>query len=159
MTFLLVLSGCSTVSKQATQQEHYAFALTDGYAEDISDSSIVEPKLIVSIDSILFDQFVDPKYPDLALRAGLEGTVTLKVYVRSNGTVKKAFVEKSDAVILNRSALVATMQSIFAPVLVDNRPVEFVVVFPHCFFLSAKDSVRCPKYRIDNDKQIIRVVR
>ncbi|HEX9656531.1 MAG TPA: energy transducer TonB [Bacteroidota bacterium] len=58
---------------------------------------------------------VYPKYPDLALRAGLEGTVDVKLWIGQDGIVKQAFVVKSNGEIFNESALDAARRLLFSP--------------------------------------------
>jgi protein TonB len=48
---------------------------------------------------------VKPKYPDLATKAGMEGTVWVKLWVDESGIVARAEVARSDAEIFNQAAL------------------------------------------------------
>lgn len=73
---------------------------------------------------------VKPLYPDLAVRAGLEGKVFVKILVDKEGKPKKAVVVKSDAVVFNESAVNAAMQYLFTPALQNNKPVIVWVVVP-----------------------------
>jgi protein TonB len=81
---------------------------------------------------------VTPKYPDLATRAGLEGTVWVKIWVDKAGKPKKAVVQKSDAEIFNQPATEAAMQWIFTPAMMKNGPVSVWVSIPFRFKLSGK---------------------
>ncbi len=54
-----------------------------------------------------------PKYPELALRAGLEGTVWVKLWIGQDGIVKQAFIWKSDAEIFNDASLDAARRLLF----------------------------------------------
>lgn len=78
---------------------------------------------------------VQPKYPDIALRAELEGTVYLKVWVTKEGKVKKAVILKSDAEVFNQSAQDAAMQWVFTPALQQKKPVDVWVAIPFRFRL------------------------
>ena len=81
---------------------------------------------------------VQPKYPDLATRAGLEGTVWVKIWVDKEGKPKKAVVQKSDAEIFNQPATEAAMQWIFTPAMMKNGPVSVWVSIPFRFKLQGK---------------------
>lgn len=54
-----------------------------------------------------------PKYPELAVRAGLEGKVVVKVWIGHDGIVKQALVAESDAEIFNEAALDAARRLLF----------------------------------------------
>lgn len=79
-----------------------------------------------------------PKYPDLATRAGLEGTVWIKIWVDKEGKPRKAVVQKSDAEIFNQPAVEAAMQWIFTPAMMKNGPVSVWVSIPFKFKLQGK---------------------
>jgi protein TonB len=81
---------------------------------------------------------VDPKYPEIALRAGLEGNVYLKVWVDKEGKVRKAVVLKSDAEIFNQAAMDAAQQWVFTPAVMQKGPVSVWVSIPFRFRLSNK---------------------
>ncbi|MCX7983411.1 MAG: TonB family protein [Bacteroidetes bacterium] len=78
---------------------------------------------------------VKPKYPDIALRAGLEGNVYVKVWVDKEGKVKKVVILKSDAEIFNQAAIEAAQQFVFTPAIMQNRPVPVWVSIPFRFRL------------------------
>ena len=67
---------------------------------------------------------VQPKYPELALRAGLEGKVYLKMWVNKEGRVKQVVVTKSDAQIFEEAAIDAAKQWVFTPAIMQNGPVQ-----------------------------------
>jgi TonB family protein len=81
---------------------------------------------------------VQPKYPDLATRAGVEGTVWVKIWVDKEGKPKRAVAVKSDAEILNQSATEAAMQWVFTPALMKNGPVPVWISIPFRFKLRGK---------------------
>jgi protein TonB len=76
-----------------------------------------------------------PKYPELAQRAGLEGTVYVKILVDKDGAPKRAVIYKSDAEVFNESAEEAAMNSMFTPAVMNNGPVACWVVIPYKFRL------------------------
>ncbi len=81
---------------------------------------------------------VEPKYPEIALRAGLEGNVFLKVWVTKEGKVKEAVILKSDAEIFNQAAIDAAMQWVFTPAVMQKGPVAVWVSIPFRFRLTGK---------------------
>jgi len=78
---------------------------------------------------------VTPKYPEMALRAGLEGTVWVKILVDKDGKPKKAVVIKSTVEIFNDAACEAAMQFVFTPAVMNNGAVRVWVAIPFKFQL------------------------
>ena len=78
---------------------------------------------------------VEPKYPELAMRAGLEGKVTVKIWVDKEGKVKQVVVLKTDAEIFNEAAVEAAKQWVFTPAYMNNGPVAVWVSVPFKFKL------------------------
>jgi protein TonB len=78
---------------------------------------------------------VIPKYPDMAVRAGLEGTVWVKILVDKDGLPKKAVVIKSTAELFNDEAVKAAMGFVFTPAVMNNGPVKVWVSIPFKFTL------------------------
>jgi len=78
---------------------------------------------------------ISPVYPELAIRADLEGRVWVSILVGREGKPKKAVVVKSDQEIFNQSAIDAAMQYSFTPALQNNKPVAVWVVVPFKFEL------------------------
>lgn len=81
---------------------------------------------------------VEPKYPELAMRAGLEGKVTVKIWVDKEGKPKQVVVLKSDAEIFNEPAVEAAKQWLFTPAYMNNGPVSVWVSVPFKFKLTDK---------------------
>ncbi len=81
---------------------------------------------------------VKPKYPELAMRAGLEGKVIVKIWVDKEGKVRQVVVLKSDADIFNEPAIEAAKQFVFTPAYMNNGPVAVWVSFPFRFKLTDK---------------------
>jgi len=105
--------------------------------EDASDASAFAPTSYSNIDEVpmppppstdqtqefyAFDEapvlikFVNPKYPDLARQAGIEGTVLLNVLVGDDGKVLQVSVIQSDVTpAMEKSAMEAAKQFMFKP--------------------------------------------
>jgi periplasmic protein TonB len=79
---------------------------------------------------------VQPEYPDLARRAGIEGTVWVKILVDKEGKAKKALVLKSDADVFNDNAIAAAKQWVFTPAMMNNGPVAVWAMVPFRFKLN-----------------------
>jgi TonB family protein len=76
-------------------------------------------------------QTVRANYPPMALRAGLESDVTLKIEVDAQGNVTKAEITKSGGVGFDEEALKTVMQSRFEPAQRDghNVPADFTYIY------------------------------
>lgn len=81
---------------------------------------------------------VEPKYPDLAMRAGLEGKVWVKIWVDKEGKAKQVVILKSDAEIFNEPAVEAAKQWVFTPAYMNNGPVAVWVSIPFRFKLAER---------------------
>jgi periplasmic protein TonB len=79
---------------------------------------------------------VPPVYPDLAKRAGVEGTVYVKILVNKEGKAIKAVVIKSDSEVFNQPATDAAMKFVFTPAIQHKSPVTVWVVVPFKFKLN-----------------------
>jgi len=79
---------------------------------------------------------VEPKYPELAMRAGLEGKVWVKIWVDKEGKPRQVVVLKSDAEIFNEPAVGAAKQFLFTPAYMNNGPVAVWVSVPFKFKLA-----------------------
>jgi TonB family protein len=73
---------------------------------------------------------VEPKYPDSALREGLEGDVYVKVWVGRNGRVFVAEVSKSSDDMFSAPAIEAAKQWMFTPALLNGEPISVWVLIP-----------------------------
>jgi TonB family protein len=80
-------------------------------------------------------QKVVPKYPEMAMRAGIEGTVWVKILVGKDGKPQKAVVVKSSTDIFNDVAIDAAMKFTFTPAYMNQGPVKVWVAFPFRFKL------------------------
>ena len=79
---------------------------------------------------------VEPKYPELAMRAGLEGKVWVKIWVDKEGKPKQVVILKSDAEIFNEPSVEAAKQFLFTPAYMNNGPVSVWVSVPFKFKLT-----------------------
>jgi TonB family protein len=77
---------------------------------------------------------VAPEYPDIALQAGLEGDVALRVAINKDGAVETVTPLSGEPVLV-RAALEAVEQWSYAPALLDGRPVAVVTTVTLAFRL------------------------
>lgn len=82
----------------------------------------------------------EPYYPELAVHAGLEGKVYVKIWVDTTGSPHNVQVVKSDHEIFNQPAISAAEQFLFTPALLKDRPTAVWVVVPFNFKLSKEAS-------------------
>lgn len=81
-------------------------------------------------------KFVNPKYPDLARQAGIEGTVLLNVLVGDDGKVLQVSVIQSDVTpAMEKAAIEASKQFMFKPAKQRTVPVKARVAIPIRFKL------------------------
>jgi protein TonB len=72
-------------------------------------------------------------YPDIARRAGIEGTVNIRVLVDKKGKPKKYIIESTDSDLLNKAAIDAVMNSTFTPAIQGTTPLDCWVSIPMNF--------------------------
>lgn len=78
-----------------------------------------------------------PIYPEKAREEKIEGKVFVKVLVDTTGTPNYAVVIKSNAEILNRSSIDATMNSKFSQVLnCQGKKIFFWIIIPYKYTLN-----------------------
>ena len=79
-------------------------------------------------------QAVAPNYPDVARWAGIEGEVTLRIFIGADGRVR-SIEPLSGPPVLARAAMRAVEQWCYAPALVDRHPVAVVTTVTLAFRL------------------------
>jgi len=89
------------------------------------------PEDFVAVE--VFPEFVyraAPEYPRLARRAGLTGSVAVKVLVDEDGKVLKAIVARSSGIAaLDEAAIDAGYRNVFKPGIQNGRPVKVWVSY------------------------------
>lgn len=79
-----------------------------------------------------------PRYPELARRAGMQGTVFIKVWVDKNGACRRLLIQKSDAEIFDLPAFEAAEQFKFSPAKFNGKPAAVWVAMPFKFKLTPR---------------------
>ena len=77
-----------------------------------------------------------PDYPEIAKRAGVEGTVYVKILIDKEGKPKKAVVIKSSADMFNDVSVAAAMKYVFTPAIQNKQPIPVWIVIPFKFKLN-----------------------
>jgi len=74
---------------------------------------------------------ITPPYEGDAARQGVEGTVLVKMWVDTVGTVTTAMIQKSPSPLLDSAAFTAAIATKFRPALFDGKPkgVWFIAPF------------------------------
>lgn len=96
--------------------------------EPIGFTAVEKPPVPVRI--------VQPEYPDLAKRAGVEGMVVVRALVDKEGKVKRAIVITKDTDFFNDVAVAAARQWVFTPAMMNSGPVMVWVSIPFRFRLN-----------------------
>ncbi len=78
---------------------------------------------------------IDPEYPPLAVRARVQGIVILEATVGEDGVVREVRVLRSAHPLLDPAAEAALRQWRYSPVILNDRPVPFVLTVTLSFFL------------------------
>ncbi len=79
---------------------------------------------------------VAPKYPELMLKAEIEGKVTVSIWVDKQGKPHEVRILKGDNELFNEAAMEAAKQFLFTPAYMNNGPVSVWVSVPFSFRLS-----------------------
>lgn len=114
----------------------------NGTSSVIGEGTVLEnetpPPSFVPIEKqpVIITQ-ITPVYPEIPKRAGMEGTVFVKMWVTKEGKVKAAEVIKSSSDLFNQAAIEAALQWTFTPAIMNNGPVAVWVTVPFTFRLTA----------------------
>jgi TonB family protein len=129
------LAGCGDHSKSPDQQ--IAPAVSKEAANDQPPQDFVavdkQPEVIKK---------VEPVYPELAKKAGLEGKVWVKIWIDTEGKPKEVVILKSDSEIFNQVTLDAAKQFLFKPAFNKDTPVAVWVSVPFKYALADKEVLK-----------------
>jgi TonB family protein len=144
---LLVALGCVVIPLGLSAQTHNDVKAQAPLTTDHSRPTLladVEQQETSDPQDVQVDEFpqplkkVDPKYPELAQKAGIEGKVYIQLSIDTTGTVTDAKVIKTDHEILNEPALQAARQWTFTPAMKDKKKIAIVLTVPFAFKLADK---------------------
>jgi protein TonB len=112
---------------------HAEEGLTSAVENDADEPGIDE---VVPVDKSPEMVVIElPRYPEMAIRAGLEGTVWVKLLVGKDGKVLKAVIVKSTAEIFNDVTAEAAMKFVFTPAYTHAGPLKAWIEIPFKFRL------------------------
>ena len=125
-------------SEEASEEETIAPTFLD--AENLPPAPPPpppEPDMFFAFDTYpIVTKSATPKYPDMARKAEVEGTVVVMVTIDEAGNVKRAWVAESSADILNESAIAAAYKFKFTPAKQRDVPVKATISIPFRFSLT-----------------------
>jgi protein TonB len=78
---------------------------------------------------------IDPIYPEMAKKAGIEGTVIAYLWIDKQGKVREVKIIKSASEIFNQPVIDAAKQWLFTPAMMMNGPVAVWLSVPFSFSL------------------------
>ncbi len=89
---------------------------------------------------------IAPKYPELAKKAGIEGEVWVKIWVREDGKVETVEVQKRSGTDIGfeEAVIEAAKQFEFEPAMMQGKPVAVWVAIPFHFSLKEKPELYTP---------------
>jgi len=131
----------------ATQQELSQVGPVTDVAAAGAVSSEIEQDIQIEEDDVPPPSFVpfekepviikkiDPIYPELAKKAGMEGTVYANLWVDKQGKVREVKIVKAESEIFIQPVIDAAKQWLFSPAMMKNGPVAVWVAVPFRFSL------------------------
>lgn len=95
-----------------------------------------EPPPFVSVEQMpVLVRRVTPKYPELMLKAGIQGKVYVNICVNKEGKPHQVRILKGDNELFNEAAIEAAKQFLFTPAYMNNGAVSVWVSVPFSFEL------------------------
>jgi TonB family protein len=156
---IIFLIGCSPVKNNLTDN-----VITDFVIHEKSDSldilffppyivsddskpneysDIIKEYNLIGSDSIRVDKFPEPiyigepKYPIIAKKRELEGEVYIRIWIKKDGTIRKAKAIIASDDIFVEPALIASMDWKLTPAEKDGKSIEVSTFVPIKFVLPA----------------------
>ena len=107
----------------------------DSLLIDVDIDTSPSPDDFIAVDEEPVRISIDaPVYPPVAMSAGIEGTVLVRVLVGKDGRIKDViYIDGPEA--LKEAADTSARSAVFRPALVDHKPVEVWVLMPVTFKL------------------------
>jgi TonB family protein len=126
-----IVAGCRQNGKGPNQQSTPPSSSAANQGTPPADQIAVdkEPTLL---------KRVEPVYPELAMKAGLEGKVWVKIWVDTEGRAKEVKILKSDSDVFNQCTIDAAKQFLFTPAYVKDKPISVWVSVPFAYKLADK---------------------
>jgi protein TonB len=137
------VSSEATIASQTELSQMTSPVSTEG----VGQGAVIEQDISVDEPPPAFVPFekepvvikeIKPTYPEIAQKAGLEGTVYAKLWITKDGKVKEVVIMKSDSEIFNQAVIDAAKQWLFTPAMMKNGPVAVWLAVPFNFTLKEK---------------------
>lgn len=142
------VSAEMTIATQTEMSQSIAPVIQDIEEENIIIEAPQEENIVIEDDALpppeAFVPYetppapvtrVQPKYPELARKAGIEGTVYIKILVDKQGMVRDAILLRGIGGGLDEAALEAVKKWMYTPAIQNNMPVAVWVAQPINFRL------------------------
>jgi protein TonB len=132
------------VSPEASFASQQDLSQMSPVTTDVGGSAVIEQDIEVDEPPPAFVPFekepvcikrVEPLYPEIAQKAGLEGSVYAKLWITKEGKVKEVQIMKSDSEIFNQAVIDAAGKWLFTPAMMKNGPVAVWLAVPFNFTL------------------------
>jgi TonB family protein len=146
MLMLIGFSACTAHSQDSLSGRDSASALALVLPSQAVQGDTMKPPsdmVMVEREPVVIAK-KEPVYPELAMRAGIEGKVWVKIWVDKRGMPHDVMLIKSDQEIFNAPALEAARQFRFTPAYLDGKPVDVWVSVPFKFRLAEKPETSRP---------------
>ena len=106
------------------------------------ENIVIAPEALPSPDAFIPREIepapitpIRPEYPELARKAGIEGTVIVKILIDKEGMVRDAIVVRGVGAGLDQAAVEAIRQTRYTPAIQNNQPIAVWVAQPVYFRL------------------------
>jgi TonB family protein len=136
---MLTLVGCSSTPavKEDAQPTTPAITVLDNPSVIYDKASVPEVEMDNQTENLpKVINKPNPHFPEIALRAGLQGNVFVRILIAPNGSVRTAKILQTDAAIFNQPSLEAALKWTFEPPMVDGKSAAVWVKVPFRFAIS-----------------------
>jgi protein TonB len=130
--------------EQAFASQEQLGSMASPVSESSSGGAVIEYNIEVEEPPPAFVPFekepmcikrMEPVYPEIARKAGLEGNVYAKLWITKEGKVREVVIMKSDSEVFNQSVMDAASKWLFTPAMMKNGPVAVWLAVPFKFTL------------------------
>lgn len=130
-------------SCQVFSQENNSIAFLDSTSTKVVEQES-DPDDFIAVEKEAVVDYLELQkavvYPDLAVKAGIQGTVVVQVLIGTDGLAKKTRILSSDNKLLNESALKAVREFRgFKPAIQKQKPVATWMSIPIKYKLNSDD--------------------
>ncbi|MCY3713178.1 MAG: TonB family protein [Gemmatimonadetes bacterium] len=130
------VSAEMTIATQTEMSQQIAPVIQDIEEENIiieapeEENIVIEEEALPAPDAFVAFEIepkpitrIIPEYPELARKAGIEGTVWVKILIDKQGTVRDAQIMRGIGAGLDEAAIKALMSTRYTPAIQNNQPV------------------------------------